>query len=135
MANSVKCPKCNGRGTIDQYKRVNGGLCYTCNGTGRAFNKRIVKKYSTKGFTLISNKEEFTIVKIQIIEKDFLHGVSVGGIDFKNPIFIDTKKGIHLKNHNYKIIESLSKEQKEFYIKTVKQNIVSNIDLIKEWFL
>ena len=28
------CPKCNGKGTLDQYHHIADGQCFHCNGTG-----------------------------------------------------------------------------------------------------
>ena len=29
------CTRCGGTGTLDQFKTLNGGICYKCNGTGK----------------------------------------------------------------------------------------------------
>ena len=28
------CPKCGGKGTLDQYLHIAGGVCFHCNGSG-----------------------------------------------------------------------------------------------------
>lgn len=28
------CPKCGGKGTLDHYRHVAGGVCFHCNGSG-----------------------------------------------------------------------------------------------------
>lgn len=33
------CPRCDGHGWFRQFKHVDGGRCFRCNGTGRAIRK------------------------------------------------------------------------------------------------
>ena len=36
VAQAYLCPKCNGKGAIKEYAHVEGGICFECNGNGRA---------------------------------------------------------------------------------------------------
>lgn len=40
------CPKCNGKGTLDQYHHIAGGQCFRCNGTGEV-NDRLTQRIKT----------------------------------------------------------------------------------------
>lgn len=40
---SNSCPKCGGSGHIAIYDHVSGGICFSCNGTGKSHNTKSTK--------------------------------------------------------------------------------------------
>jgi len=35
---AAKCPRCGGTGVLPEYRHINGGCCYRCNGSGHRHN-------------------------------------------------------------------------------------------------
>lgn len=42
------CTRCGGRGVIDCYQYVEGGICFECGGSGVAYKPEIIKVYTEK---------------------------------------------------------------------------------------
>ncbi len=56
----VKCAKCNGKGVLQEYKRIKNGVCFRCDGSG------LSSKIETKTIT----KEITTPVTVRFLEDD-----------------------------------------------------------------
>ena len=53
MTFTADCPRCGGTGTIDHFRRVNGGECFLCFGAGQIDLRETVTRESRKGSTVI----------------------------------------------------------------------------------
>lgn len=43
MAKQIECQRCSGKGNINAYAHVQGGVCFRCNGTGKVNAPRAYK--------------------------------------------------------------------------------------------
>jgi len=80
------CNKCGGRGFIAMYKHVQGGICFTCNGTG-LFNLEDGYPSSIKNSHILENRKDdpfLNKVKSLIKQRDSSRGnyVEEQGKDF-----------------------------------------------------
>lgn len=55
----VKCPRCNGTGSVPQFKHVQDGVCFRCGGTGMSYPD----KPQPENIELVSHI--YTLVKIE----------------------------------------------------------------------
>lgn len=57
------CPRCGGRGVIDCYSYVEGGICFECGGSGRADKPEIIKVYTPEHDAKLAKQREARAAK------------------------------------------------------------------------